>query len=432
MDDTTDTGSKPDPARWQGRAIMHVDMDAFFAAVEQLDHPEWRGVPVIVGGSPEGRGVVSTASYEARRYGIHSAMPAARAARLAPPETIWATPRFERYKELSDAVIAILRDVTPHVQPVSIDEAYLDITPGTAAYHDPVHMAEEIRGRVRMLGLTCSAGLSASKTVAKIASDHNKPDGLTVVRPGAEAAFLAPLPIRAMGGIGPKTAGRLNAFGIHTLGELAALDDRTAVQLLGSNGMSLVHRARGESLGTVHERDPVKSVSNERTFAQDVRDPVDVDRAVTSLAERVARRLRRKQLAGRTVHIKIRFSDFTTRTVQRTLNAATDDDAQIGPVARELVRTVWQPGVGVRLLGVGVTGLTEIAAQLDLFQSTQTEPGAAAAEERTRKLTEGLDAVRERFGERAIIRGSRTVTPRTTGTPATSYSVDDIEDADTD
>lgn len=432
MDDSRNT--------WSAGAILHVDLDAFFAAVEQLDHPEWRGRAVIVGGSPDGRGVVSTASYEARRYGIHSAMSAARAARLAPADAVWATPRFDRYKELADAVMGILRDYTPHVQQVSVDEAYLDITPGIHANTDPVEIAEEIRDRVRELGITCSGGLSRSKTVAKIASDFDKPDGLTVVMPGEERAFLAPLPIRAMGGIGPKTAARLNGFGIHTLGELAALDATSAHQLLGSHGGSLVARARGEATGSVHTREPVKSVSNERTFAADVREPREIDSALLSLAERVASRLRRKGLAGRTVHIKIRFADFTTRTAQRTLSSATDEEAVIAPLARELVRSLWSPGVGVRLLGIGVTGLDEIAEQLDLFGSdagsvTTSARDAARSEtdpERARRLARSLDQVRERFGEAAVRRGSRVAGPRTTGTPATSYSAEDISDADTE
>lgn len=412
---------------WTGRAILHVDLDAFFAAVEQLDHPEWRGLPVIVGGSPDGRGVVSTASYEAREYGIHSAMSAARAVRLAPPETVWARPRFERYSEISKAVMDILADASPHVQQVSIDEAYLDVSPGEHAMVDPIAVARTIKERVAQLGVTLSVGISASKTVAKIASDFDKPDGLTVVWPGQEAAFLAPLPIRAMGGIGPKTASRLNAFGVHTLGELAALDDPTVTQLLGANAVSLVRRARGESSGTVHVREPVKSVSNERTFAADVRDAEDIRRALLSLSERVARRLRRKGLAGRTVHVKVRFSDFTTRTVQRTLPAATDEEAAIFPVAQELVRSVWNPGVGVRLLGVGVTGLDDISQQLDLFDDSgpRLEP---TGDDRSRRLALGMDAVRERFGEDAVVRGSRITGPKTTGTPASSIQPDDLAD----
>ncbi|PKQ30357.1 MAG: DNA polymerase IV [Actinobacteria bacterium HGW-Actinobacteria-10] len=427
---------------WHGRAVLHLDMDAFFAAVEQLDHPEWRGRPVIVGGSPDGRGVVSTASYEARRYGIGSAMPSARAARLAPPDTIWAPPRFERYKELSDQVFEIMRDYSPELQPLSIDEAFIDVTPGVLAPRDPADVAREISARVDTMGITCSIGVASGKTVAKIASDYRKPHGITVVRPGQEASFLAPLPIEVMSGIGPKSASRLRSHGIRTLGELAALDEGSARDLLGSHGSRMVERARGIDTRPVHQRDPVKSVSNERTFATDLRDAEEIRTVIHGLADRVGRRLRRKSMAGRTIHVKVRFSDFTTRTVQRTLDAPTDDEATIAPVAHELVATVWNPGVGVRLLGVGVTGLDERAQQLDLFSAAgEPVPEAVAATEPTGRRTEasprepdsqraarlarGIDAVREKFGEDAVVRGSRRFSPKTTGTPAGSYSGDE-------
>ncbi len=203
---------------WEGRAILHVDLDAFFAAVEQLDHPEWRGRPVIVGGDPSRRGVVSTCSYEARLFGVRSAMPSARAAALC-PQAVWAKPSFGRYHEMSQAVFAIFRDETPLVQPVSVDEAFLDVTQGAYAAEHPVAIARRIRERIAVLGVTGSVGVATSKTVAKIASDHDKPDGLTVVCPGDEAAFLAPLPVRDMSGVGPRTAERLASLGVKTLGD---------------------------------------------------------------------------------------------------------------------------------------------------------------------------------------------------------------------
>jgi DNA polymerase-4 len=387
---------------WNGRAILHVDLDAFFASVEQLDHPEWRGRPVIVGGSPDGRGVVSTASYEARRYGIGSAMPAARAARLAPADTVWARPRFERYKELSDAVFAILRSVSPLVQPLSIDEAFVDATPGRDGSDDPVALAVRIADEVALLGITCSIGVAASKTVAKIASDFEKPRGITVVRPGDEATFLAPLPVEAMSGIGPKTAARLRSMGISTLGALAALDPPTTAEILGIHGSELVRRAAGIDERVIGGRDPVKSVSNERTFAADLRESADIEGALTSLAARVARRLRRKEMAGKTVQVKVRFSDFTTRTVRRTIDVPTDSELIIAPLALELVRSVWNPGVGVRLLGVGVSGIEDVHEQLGLFSDGDSD---SCADPRSERLIKGLDAVRERFGDDAIKRG---------------------------
>ena len=397
---------------WEGRAILHVDLDAFFAAVEQLDHPEWRGKPVIVGGDPGRRGVVSTCSYEARAFGVRSAMSSARAAQLC-PQAIWTRGSYERYREMSHAVRAIFADETPLVQPVSVDEAYLDVTPGRYIAEHPVAIARRIRARVAELGITCSVGVSAVKSVAKIASDHDKPDGLTVVCPGEEAAFLAPLPVRAMPGIGPRTAERLVALGISTLGELAALDDITASEVLGSHGVGLVARAAGCDARDVHENEAAKSVSNERTFATDVREIADVDGALAALASKVGQRVRRSGLAGRTVTVKVRFSDFTTKTVRRTLPVPTDDETVFGPVARELLASAWSPGIGLRLLGIGLSGFDERAAQLDLFadrERASQAPAAPSTEERV-KLVRGIDAVREKFGDAAVRYGRELKSP---------------------
>jgi DNA polymerase-4 len=409
----TETPHSCERTPWQGRAILHVDLDAFFAAVEQLDHPEWRGKPVIVGGDPGHRGVVSTCSYEAREYGVHSAMSSSRAAQLC-PNAIWTHGSYERYHEMSQAVRAIFADETPLVQPVSIDEAYLDVTPGTYTSEHPVSIARRIRARVARLGITCSVGVSAVKSVAKIASDHDKPDGLTVVCPGQEATFLAPLPTRAMPGVGPRTADRLESLGIRTLGQLAELDDITAVEVLGSHGVGLVARARGLDARHVHENDSVKSVSNERTFATDVRSPSDVDGALAALAAKVGQRLRRKGLAGRTVTVKLRFSDFTTKTVRRTLGVATDDEAVFGPVARQLLASAWSPGIGLRLLGIGISGFDERSAQLDLFgeEPVAGEPTTPAPSARERaQLVRGIDAVREKFGDTAVRYGRELKSP---------------------
>lgn len=380
---------------WRGRAILHVDLDAFFATVEQLDHPEWRGKPVIVG-HPGERGVVSTASYEARRFGVHSAMPSMRAKRLA-PDAIWAPPRFERYTELSGKVRDIFRSVTPKVQAASIDEAYLDVTPASAASEDPVELARRIQAEVDALGLSCSIGLSANKTVAKVASDFDKPHGLTVVRPGEEAAFLAPLPVRALPGVGPATADRLQRLGLRTLGDVAALDDTTALQTLGDHGPALVRRARGEGGGEVSGGRGQKSLSKEHTFAHDIASAEEVEAALRDLADKVGERLRRKALCGRTVTVKLRFADFTTETRRRTLPAPTDLESVFLPVALELLRSSWSPGIGLRLLGLGLSGFDEPAEQLDLFGSE-----AATETLRRRALAEGMDAVRRRFGDEAV------------------------------
>lgn len=381
---------------WDGRAVLHIDMDAFFASVEQLDHPEWRGLPVIVGGSPQGRGVVSTASYEARVFGIHSAMPAAQAQRRC-PDAIWAKPRFARYSELSDAVHGIFLDVTPRVQRVSIDEAYLDVTPSDHRRKHPVTVAEEIRARVDALGLSCSVGVATSKTVAKIASDHDKPHGITVVDPGTEASFLAPMPVTALPGVGSATAERLRTAGIRTIGELAAIDQSSALQLLGTYGPGLVARARGIDDRPVAEEHGVKSVSNEHTFAHDVRERAEVETALRALVERVARRLRRKHLKGRTLTLKLRYADFTTKTASRTIAVATDLDDHLLSVALELLGEAWTPGAGLRLLGFGASGFAERAEQMDLFGDA-----SPVADERSRALIESVDAVRARFGDGAI------------------------------
>ncbi len=419
---------------WRGRAILHVDLDAFFAAVEQLDHPEWRGRPVIVGGDPAKRGVVSTASYEARRFGIRSAMPSARAVKLC-PDAIWAPARFERYRELSKAVRSIFESETPLVQPVSIDEAFLDVTPGEFADEDPVAIAERIRARVAELGITCSAGLATSKTVAKIASDYQKPDSLTIVSPGTEAAFLAPLPVSVMSGIGPQTVGRLERLGVVTLGDLARFDDSTALEVLGSYGPSLVRRARGIDDRSVHENAPAKSVSNERTFATDVHDPAELGCALEALVERVGSRLRAKGMAGRTVTVKLRYSDFTTRTIQRTLAAATDNEHDFLSVARELVGSAWSPGVGVRLLGVGLSGFDERVEQLELLCDDAASGGASAHDRevsRRDSLARGLDAVRGRFGDGALRFGRELAAPPASSAETTTPAAPDTGADDVD
>jgi DNA polymerase-4 len=394
--DTPEDSREP----WLGRAVLHVDMDAFFTSVEQLDHPEWRGKPVVVGGSPTRRGVIAAASYEARRYGVRSAMPAARAVHLLPADAIWARGNFARYAEVSDSVFEVFASFSPDVQGASIDEAYLDVTPGSHGEH-PVSIACRIKSAVDAMGLSCSIGVASGKTVAKIASDHDKPHGITVIPPGTEAAFLAPLGIEVMPGIGPATATRLRTLGIRTLGELAGLDQPTAEAVFGSHGASAVRRAQGIDSRPVRERDGVKSVSNERTFGEDLRDADKVREVLGGLAEHVAVRLRRKGLRGRTIHLKLRFGDFTTKTAQETLPLPTDSTAGVTAAAMRLLQAQWAPGVGVRLLGIGVSGFGEVTRQLDLLESEQEAPAGR------RSVDSALDAVRARFGEDAVRLGGR-------------------------
>jgi DNA polymerase-4 len=318
--------------------------------------------------------------------------------------------RFARYREFSDRIFAIFREEAALVQPVSVDEAYIDVSPGRFTSEHPVSIARRIQERIDAIGLSASIGVATSRTVAKIASDHDKPHGLTVVPSGEEAAFLAPLPVRDMPGIGPRTAERLTTLGVRTLGDLAALDDATSRAVLGTHGTALVRRARGIDESQVRQHRGAKSLSAERTFSRDVHEETEVEEILRSLAEKVGRRLRRAELVGRTVTVKVRFADFSTRTVQRTLSAPTDDEIEIFPVARSLVREVWTPGVGLRLLGLGLSGFGERSEQLSLAACEEGAPYgndvAARQEERRQKLTPGLDAVRERFGDDAVAFGS--------------------------
>ncbi len=399
--------------RWRGPAIALLDLDAFFASVEQLDHPEWRGKPVIVGGSPEMRGVVSTASYEARPYGVHSAMPAAEARRLC-PRGIFTQGRFDRYRELSGEVMDIIGQETPRLEQVSIDEAFFDVTPGCYSAENPVDICERIQARVARLGVTCSIGLSTSKTVAKIASEIDKPRGLTVVYPGTEAAFLAPLPLRALSGIGAATERKLAALGIRTLGDLAMQSPQEMRERFGVMGPRMVDRARGVDHSPVRERAvarEVKSVSNERTFAQDLTDRDEIRAAIRHVSGVVGRRLRKKGLKGREVTLKIRFDFEHGRTIQRALPSPADDEAEFAPVALELLDEIWHEGMPVRLIGVGISRFNEEDAprQASLFdEDASPSKGVEAASPNPRakaNLGRVRDAVRERFGEDALAFG---------------------------
>lgn len=387
---------------WRGTAIGLMDLDAFFASVEQLDHPEWRGKPVIVGGSPDERGVVSTASYEARVYGVHSAMPSAQAKRLC-PQAIWTRGRFDRYREMSARVMSILVDETPFVDQVSIDEAFFDVTPGRYAREDPIDIVRRIARRVDALGITCSIGLGTSKTVAKIASDRDKPRGLTIVPPGTERGFLDPLPVRAMSGIGSAAEASLKRMGIHTLGQLAEAPIPRLASVFGAGARSMRDRARGRetsAVPAVDAPDDVKSVSNERTFAQDLTERGDIDAALALLGESVGRRLRRRGLAGRTVTVKVRYSYGSGRTIQRKLPHPTDDENIFVEVARRLMDEIWTDGMSVRLLGIGLSDFSlDEDVQTDLFCDVD-ERGAVSSGRRD--LSVAVDRVRDRFGSGAV------------------------------
>ena len=393
---------------WEGSAILLVDLDAFFASVEQLDHPAWRGKPVIVGGDADKHGVVSTASYEARPYGVRSAMPSSTARRLC-PDAIWTHGRFDRYREVSNAIMAILRSETPHVQQASIDEAFLDVTPTVVNREHPVRVAQRIQRRVEELGVTCSIGAGTSKTIAKIASDMDKPRGLTVVYPGSERDFLAPLPVRVMSGIGASAEEKLKSRGIRTLGQLADADLRMLERVFGKLGRVMHVRANGGDDAPVEQDDAVKSVSNEMTFATDLTRREDVEAAIATMAAKVGRRLRRKGLRGRTLALRVKFDDLSVRSVQRQLPRPSDDELAYTPLLYAMVDEVWRPGTPLRLIGVGMSGFSEEGVvQESLFDVAEAAPSADDVEhvvrdERKRRgLIEATDLVKDRFGEAAV------------------------------
>ncbi len=390
---------------WTGPAIGLLDLDAFFASVEMLDHPDWRGKPVIVGGSAERRGVVSTASYEARAYGVHSAMSSAQAQRLC-PNAIWTPGNFQRYREVSSQVMAILADETPFVERVSIDEAFFDVTPGRFAEEDPASICRRIAQRVSELGVSCSIGLGPNKTIAKIASERDKPRGLTVIAPGTEASFLSPLPVRAMSGIGSAVETQLKRCGIYTLGQLAQASDSILKPVFGCNSELMRLRAQGQEESSVSPIDAereIKSVSNERTFPQDLTNISDVKAALQLLGESIGARLRKKGLAGRTVTLKLKYSWGSSKTAQRKLAHPTDDENIFVPIAIELLEGLWGKDTHVRLAGLALSDFDlKEGVQTDLFCELD-ERGAQASERRNLSVT--MDKVRERFGHDAVTFG---------------------------
>ncbi len=373
--------------------ILHVDLDAFFASVEQRDRPELRGRPVIVGGDPGARGVVSAASYEARRFGVHSAMPLRTAAALC-PEGVFLPVNGAKYRAASRAVMEILGRYTPRVEQVSIDEAFLDVAGSEALFGPPPAIAAAIRAAIRSeVGLTASVGVATTKLVAKIASDLRKPDALVVVPAGDEAAFLAPLPIARLWGVGAQTRAALAEYGVRTIGDLAAVDPALLVRRLGRHGATLVERARGVDPSPVTGEAEAKSVSHEHTFDVDTSDADEIERTLLALSEGVAARLRAGGVRASTIAVKVRDSAFRTVTRQRTLAEPTDLAEPIWHVALDLARPEIK-GRRIRLVGVGAHGLGE-PAQLGLF---------APDDDRRRRAVEATDAVRLRFGERAVTR----------------------------
>lgn len=394
---------------WNGKAVLLVDLDAFFASVEQLDHPEWRGKPVIVGAPSSVRGVVSTCSYEARKYGVRSAMASSVAERLC-PDAIWVFPDHKRYKEISDVVMSFLHDETPYVQQVSIDEAFLDVTPSRINTESPVSVAKRIQERVAQLGVSCSIGVATTKTVAKIASEQGKPKGLTVVFPGQERDFLAELPIKEMSGIGSASADELHRFGIRTLGQLAQADEAILEKVFGKNAELFRLRAQGEEQAPIETERVIKSISHEVSFPNDISSQKELEDTLFGLSEKVGRRLRKRNFVGTTVTVKVRFANRKLRSAQERLELPTNNELVFYPKAVDLFKSIWAEGAPVRLVGVGMSGLQELgengdvpfaddSTQMTLFEEAESN---ALREQKRRKLqsiVDVTDKIKNRFGE---------------------------------
>ncbi len=382
--------------------ILHVDLDAFFAAVEQLDDPKLRGKPVVVGGLGH-RGVVSTASYEARPYGVHSAMPMTRA-RRACPHAVFLSPRMARYVEKSGQVMAILGEVTPLVEQLSVDEAFLDVSGARRLIGAPVDVAELVRRRVHdATGLTASVGVASTKFLAKLASELAKPDGLLAVPAGDERAFLAPLPVSRLWGVGPATLHKLERMSLRTIGDIAAIDGDVLERALGASLGAHLHAlaCNDDPRAVVPDRD-AKSIGAEETFDEDLRTRHACERELVRLTDRMCARLRGAHLTTRTITLKIRFGDFETRTRARTLPEPTDVSTVVLETARELLDE-FDPGRGIRLLGVSCSrlgdGVPEAQSMLAL------DDDATVQHERTERraaVERAVDVVRERFGLRAV------------------------------
>ena len=383
--------------------IFHLDMDAFFVSVEELYDPSLKGKPVVVGGKSDQRGVVSAASYAARKFGVHSAMPLRRAYQLC-PQAIFVEGHMERYREYSGRVFEILNRFTPLVSMASIDEAYLDMS-GTERLHGPpLRAAHLLHQAIKdSTQLNCSVGISASRLVAKVSSDQAKPNGVLWVLPGQEAAFLAPLEVRKIPGIGKVTEQNLHRLGIRKVGDMAALEEGFLQSRFGAWGLAMAGKARGTDAGgwfdvAVGESADPKSISHEHTYSVDTADPDQLESTLAHLAERVARRLREHSLWARNVQVKLRWSDFTTITRAVTLASPTQLDIHLIEASRKLFRQNWQPGHTVRLLGV----------QSSQFEKEEAAPGLLddTRGKRWKQALGAADRLRDRFGESAVSLGT--------------------------
>jgi DNA polymerase-4 len=401
--------------RW-ARVIVHADMDAFYAAIEQLDDPALRGRPLLVG-APSSRGVVLTASYEARPFGVGSAMPMARARKLC-PHAVVVPPRFERYQEVSKILMRLFADFSPCVEPLSLDEAFLDMTGSERLFGGPEQIGRRLKQAARDAtgGLTASVGVSGTKYVAKVASGYAKPDGLTIVVPAEAAEWLAPQPVRDLWGVGPKTAARLERLGLATIGQIAAADPSWLERELGSVGRRFWELAQGQDLRDVSGSREARGLSSERTLETDIDSRTQIEAYLRSAAETVARRLRRRATRARGVRVKLKRADFRIVTRQRLLPAATDVAAELFAAGMSLLDGLEEPGP-FRLVGLGAFDL--IAADAADSQLALLHDG------RTRRLETTIDGVKARFGSGAVQRASELVADRGVGVASNLDFLDD-------
>ena len=383
------------------RRILHLDMDAFFAAVEQLDFPQYRGKPVIVGADPKGgagRGVVATASYEARKYGVHSALPISLAYQRC-PHAVYLRGRYERYSEISRQLIATLNEFTPVIEKISIDEAFLDITKSLALFGSAEKIGHQIKKRIYDdLGLVASIGIAPNKFLAKVASDLEKPDGFVVVKEGEEKEFLKSLPISRLWGVGQKTEAALKQMDIETIGQIAHMPEQDLSRRFGKWGSALWRLANGIDPRSVKPWETQKSISQETTFDEDTGDEEAIHKTLLGLAESLSRLMRKSKLKGRTVTLKIRLEDFSTFTRSKTLSDFVDSTQILKGVAIGLYKKFNKKNMKVRLLGIGVSQLNSVSGeQLGLFE--QEAPLDA-------KMTKLLDSLQDKYGEGAVKRAS--------------------------
>ena len=395
------------------RWIMHVDMDAFFASIEQLDHPEYKGHPVIVGGLSS-RGVVATCSYEARKFGVHSAMPISRAKKLC-PDGVYVYPRMDRYKEVSYQIFSIMKEFTPHIEPLSIDEAFLEVSGMSTMYSGPKALGRAIKDRVfEETGLIISAGLAPNKFLAKLASDLDKPDGLVVIPYGREKEILAPLPIKRIWGVGPRTEKILKTGGFHLMRHIQALPDESSlIPLVGNQARRIWELANGIDDRPVETDRKIQSIGAEETYEEDLTDGSAIELEFRYFANRLSKRLRKRNLLGHTVSIKVRYDDFTTVSRQKRLDTPSDHEHVFFETALLLWNKLMQdktskqlkgvtfmdPPGPIRLLGLTVSGLDEeVPMQDSLFESPKNET--------ENKLAGVLDSLESKFGETAIMSGA--------------------------